>query len=66
MGTAACDWYFAGRRHAFFAAEPDIYNDSLRAFAVPELPPTERATRPRADRLEIRAVELLPAGDGDA
>ena len=61
MGTAARDWYFAGRQHIFFAAEPDIYHDSLRAFALPELPPTERPPQQSADnRIELRTVELLP------
>ena len=43
MGTAARDWYYAGRDHIFFAAEPDIYHDSLRAFALP--PPSARSPR---------------------
>ncbi|WP_028064627.1 type IV secretion system DNA-binding domain-containing protein [Solirubrobacter soli] len=61
MGTAARDWYYAGRQHLFFAAEPDIHRDSLRAFALPPLPsPSENAPRSDADRLAIRTVELLP------
>jgi hypothetical protein len=59
MGTAAREWYFASRQHLFFAAEPDIYHDSLNAFALPELPPGERAPQPDGDRLEIRRVQLL-------
>ena len=62
MGTAAREWYFAGRQHLFFAAEPDIYRDSLRAFALPELPP-ERArtsTRRRSTRDPHRRT---PAAD---
>ena len=60
MGLAARDWYFAGRQHIFFAAEPDIYHDSLRAFALPSCPPEERERAGREDRLEIRPIELLP------
>jgi hypothetical protein len=60
MGAAAREWYFAGRQHVFFASEPDIYRDSLRAFALPDLPPSERAPRSPGDRLAITTVDLLP------
>ena len=39
MGTPPHEWYYAGRDHVFFAAEPDIHHDSLDAFALPPLPP---------------------------
>src|SRR3954469_6413115 len=56
MGVAARDWYFAGRQHIFFTAEPDIYHDSLRAFALPSCPPEERTHTGREDRLAIRPI----------
>lgn len=43
MGTPARDWFFFGREHVFFAAEPDLHRGSQRALALPSLPPTVRA-----------------------
>ena len=60
MGSRRRDWYFAGREHIFFAAEPDIHHDSLRAFALPPCPPEERQNAGREHRLEIRPIDLLP------
>ena len=60
MGTAAHEWSYGGRQHLFFAAEPDIYHDSLCAFALPPLPPNERRNPRGENQLEIRTVELLP------
>ncbi len=39
MGSAPHEWYYGGRDHVFFAAEPDIHHDSLAALALPPLPP---------------------------
>jgi len=60
MGTPAHQWAYTGRRHLFFAAEPDIYPVSLRAFALPPLPPNARRNPRGANQLEIHTVELLP------
>ena len=35
MGSATHEWYYAGRDHIFFAAEADIYHDSLSARVAP-------------------------------
>ena len=42
MGSGPHEWYYGGRDHVFFAAEPDIHHDSLAALALPPLPPAVR------------------------
>jgi hypothetical protein len=58
MGSRAEAWAFPARRHILFAAEPDVYRTSLRAFALPALPPAQRADS-SSDRLDITTVALF-------
>ncbi|RKQ90828.1 type IV secretion system coupling TraD/TrwB family protein [Solirubrobacter pauli] len=58
MGRPAIEWSFPGRQHLFFAAEPDVYHGSLRAFALHSENGDEPA-RTDDDRLPVRTVELL-------
>jgi hypothetical protein len=60
MGTAPHEWYFAGRDHVLFAAEPDLHHGSLAALALPPLPPAVREQLTGSDRLELIRVDLLP------
>jgi hypothetical protein len=60
MGSAPTDWYYAGRDHVFFAAEADLYQGSLAAFALPALPPAVRESLGHGTRLELVRVTLLP------
>ncbi len=59
MGTPAGEWYYAGREHTLFAAEPDLHHRSLSALALPRLPPTLRIKLEGSDQLELGRVELL-------
>ena len=59
MGTPAHEWYFAGRDHIFFAAEPDIYRGSLAALALPQHPPAVRTRLTGSDELHITRITLL-------
>ena len=60
MGTPPHEWYYAGRDHVFFAAEPDIHHGSLAALALPPLPPAVREKLTGSDQLELARVDLLP------
>ena len=61
MGTPASEWYYAGREHTLFAAEPDLHHGSLAALALPRLPPTLRSKLEGSDQLELDRVELITA-----
>ena len=50
MGTPPHEWYYAGRDHVFFAAEPDIHHDSL--------------TRSRCRRIRPKSANSLKAAAG--
>lgn len=60
QGTSPKDWYFPGREHIFFTAEEDLYNGSLRARALPKLPPAVRSALGEGDHEQSRVVSLLP------
>jgi hypothetical protein len=60
MGTPPHEWYYAGRDHVFFAAEPEIHHGSLAALALPPLPPAVRQQLTGDDQLQLTRVELLP------
>jgi hypothetical protein len=66
MGTPPHEWYYAGRDHVFFAAEPDIHHDSLAALALPPIPPAIREMLTGGDQLEVSRVDLLPRTVADA
>jgi hypothetical protein len=59
MGSAPHEWYYAGRDHVFFAAEPDIHHDSLAALALPLMPPATREQLTGSDQLTLSRVELV-------
>ena len=62
MGSAAAQWYYAGRDHVFFAAEPDIHHDSLAALASPRSPGAARAAdRQRPTRTRAPTWSLASA-----
>lgn len=54
MGRPSSEWSFPGREHLFFAAEPDVYSGSTRAFRL-----SARADAPAGDRPAVHAVEML-------
>jgi len=58
QGTAAQDWYYAGRDHVFFALEEDLHRGSLAALALPGVPPALRA-RLGSEGLTLDRVRLL-------
>jgi hypothetical protein len=60
MGTPPHEWYYAGRDHVFFAAEPDIHHGSLGALALPPLPATVRGPLVGTAQLDLTRVDLLP------
>ena len=60
MGTPPHEWYYAGRDHVFFGAEPDVHHGSLAALALPPLPPAVREKLTGNDQLELARVDLLP------
>ena len=60
MGSPPHEWYYAGRDHVFFAAEPDIHHDSLAALALPPLPPGPREQLTGSDQLELARADLVP------
>lgn len=66
MGHPAREWYFPGREHVFFGAEPDVYTDSLRILGLPSLPPDLRAEHAGESGLAMRVTELLPRSVVDA
>jgi hypothetical protein len=59
MGSAPNEWYYGAREHVFFAAEADIYQDSLAALALPPLPPVAREQLTGNDQLGPSRVELV-------
>ena len=59
MGSPPHEWYYGGRDHVFFTAEPDIHHDSLAALALPPLPPVARELLTGTDQIELARVDLL-------
>ena len=59
-GTPPQDWYYPGRDHIFFMAEPDIYYESLRAVALHPWPPTLRQALGHGSHPQPTVVSLLP------
>ena len=61
MGTAPHEWYYAGRDHVFFAAEPDIHHGLARRIR-PAASTARRCARrlTGSDNVELTRVELLP------
>jgi hypothetical protein len=59
MGTHAHEWYYAGRDHVFFAAEPDLHHGSLAALALPALPTRVREQLTGSPQLRLTQVDLL-------
>jgi hypothetical protein len=61
MGSPPEHWYFAGRDHLFIAVESDIHHGSLRAMALPPLPPGLRQRLTGSRELALSRVILVPA-----
>ena len=59
-GTPPQDWYYGGRDHIFFMAEPDVYHGSLRALALHRLPPKLREALGQGHHPQPEIVSLLP------
>ncbi len=61
-GEYPFDWEYPGREGLLFVAERDIHDLSLRALAVPRLPPQVRVTQahgdPRAADVSVESREL--------
>jgi hypothetical protein len=60
MGAPPQEWYYAGRDHVLFAAEPDIHHGSLATLSLPPLPPDVRETLRGSRHLEVARSALLP------
>jgi len=60
MGHPADEWHFAAREHIFFAAEPDIYDSSLRALRLSAVPTSQRSSELDGAQLRVSSVELFP------
>jgi hypothetical protein len=59
-GTPPQNWYYAGRDHIFWLAEPDIYHGSLRALALHPLPPKLREALGQGAHPQPSIVSLFP------
>jgi hypothetical protein len=63
-GEYPADWEYPGRARVLFAAERDIHEGLLLAYAVPRLPPEVRVAvahgDPHAREPQTRAVSILP------
>jgi hypothetical protein len=59
MGAPAEHWYYAGRDHLFFAAEPDIHHGELCGLALPAQPPGLRERLTGSRELSLDRVILL-------
>jgi hypothetical protein len=60
-GTPQRDWPFPGRRSILFVLEPDIHHGSLRAFALPGVPPNIRSSGSEVEpgSEDLREVQLI-------
>jgi hypothetical protein len=62
-GEYPFDWQYPGRERILFAAERDVHEGSLCAYAVPRLPPAVRVTAahgdPRAGEAQAEACEIV-------